>query len=316
MAFTTSADVKLTATDIITEAMELIGMLAEGEAPSADALTSNLRTLNNLIKLWSADTQIYAQGEYRLQLEASTGQYALGVSNVGYIPNKIQNATLVNGAYYDSPNLTVPYDTLAVSTYTVGETVTFSGGSTGIVITDDGVDEQTIRLAEGDATPANDETMLGGTSGTTSTVNGTATAIAQTGSEDEIPLRPLTQQEWYALTDKRTEGRPTQYYQKRNAVGVATDLYFWPTPSDTTYDVKLWLQYPIRDVDAGTDDLYFTQEWFLPLSFELAFILGHKYGIPETERDRIKMAATEYYETASSYDVDGSLYIQPENQNG
>jgi hypothetical protein len=63
MAFTTTADLKLTATDIITEALELIGVLAEGESPSAAQTTSSLRTLNNLIKLWSADTQIFAQGE-------------------------------------------------------------------------------------------------------------------------------------------------------------------------------------------------------------------------------------------------------------
>jgi len=315
MAFTTSADVKLTATDIITESLELIGILAEGEAPSANQTTSSLRTLNNIIKLWSADTQIYAQGEYRLDLAAGTNQYSLGTANVGYIPNKILNATLINAAYYDSPNYTLTYDTLAVSTFSADEVVTFSGGSTGTVATDNGATSMTIRITEGDAVPANDETMLG-TGGATAAVNGTPVALAQTGSASEIPLHPLTQQEWYALTEKTTQSRVTQYFQKRNAVGVATDLYVWPTPADTVYDMKLWLQYPLRDVDAGTDDVYFTQEWFLALSFELAFVLGHKYGISETERDRIKGAADEYYDMASSYDVDGSLYFQPGYQNG
>ena len=231
MAFTTVADLKLTGTDIITEAMELCGALAEGETPSSEALTSMLRTLNNLVKLWGADTQIYAQGEYQLDLVASTAQYSLGVANVGYIPNKILNATIID----------------------------------------------------------------------TTTLN-------------EIPLSPLTQEEWYSLTDKTTESVPTQYYQKRNATGVDMDLYLWPVPADTTYDVKLWIQYPLRDVTAVSDDVYFTQEWYMALSYALAYAISFKYGVHPIERREIKAAADEYYETASSYDTDGSVYFQPDSR--
>ena len=316
MAFTTTADLKLTAGDIITEALETIGILSEGETASTAQNTSCLRTLNNIIKIRSVDNQIYAQGEYRLNLAASTGTYSLGVSNVGYIPNKIINATLINAAYYDSPNYTLIYDTLAVSTYTVGETVTFSGSSTGVVATDDGATTMTIRITEGDTVPANDETMLGGTSSTTSTVNGTPVALAQTGTANETPLSPLTQEEWYALSDKTTESRPTQYYQKRNAVGVDMSLYLWPVPSNTTYDIKLWLQYPYRDTNATTDDVWFTQEWYLALVFELAYSLSFKYGIDMYERSQIKDAMDTYIDIASSYDVDGSVYFQPKSNNG
>lgn len=316
MAFTTTSDLKLTAGDIVDEALELLGVLAEGDTASADQLTSSLRTLNNLIKLWQADTQIFAQAEYRLNLVADTAEYSLSSANVGHIPHSIVGATLINAAYYDSANLTVPYDTLAVSTYTVGETVTFSGGSTAIVITDNGVDSQTVRLAEGDATPANDETMLGGTSGTTSAVNGTPTALTQSGASDEIPLTPLTRQEWYALTDKRTTGRVTQYYYKRNPVEVAGTLYLWPMPDDTTYDMKLWIQYPYRDIDASTDDVWFTQEWYMALSFKLAHLLSFKYGLGIQERQQLKEDAEEYYWLASTSDKDGSLFLQPRGQNG
>lgn len=233
MAFTTTAALKLTAGDIITEALELLGILSEGETASTAQNTSCLRTLGNIIKLRSADTQIYAQGEYTLDLVASTGTYSLGVSNVGYIPNKILNATLIN-----------------------------------------------------------------------------------TTDDSEIPLSPLTQEEWYALTDKTTESRPTQYYQKRNAVGVDMSLYLWPVPSDTTYDLKLWIQYPYRDVDAITDDVWFTQEWYLALAFELAYTLSFKYGVDMYERSQIKDAMDSYIDIASSYDVDGSVYFQPKSNNG
>lgn len=231
MAFDTTASHSQTATDIITEALEILGVLAEGEVPSTAQTTSSLRTLNNMIKMWSADTQIFAQNEYTLDLVASTNTYTLGVSNVGFIPNKIANATLINST-----------------------------------------------------------------------------------SSEEIPIFPLTQEEWYSLTDKTTEGRVTQYYVKRNPVGVDLDLYVWPTPADTTYDVNLWIQYPYRDVADGADDVWFTQEWYLALSYGLAALLSWKYGAPRSERTELSSMADVFRWEASTYDTDGSLYLQPRKE--
>ena len=233
MAFSSTADHIQTATNVITEALEILGVLEEGETPSTAQTTSALRTLNNMIKLWSADTQIFAQAEYQLDLTASTASYPLGISNVGFIPLKVQNATLID-----------------------------------------------------------------------------------TTTEQEIPLHSLTQEEYYALTDKTTEARPTNYYFKRNVVGVSSDFFVWPVPSDTTHDIKLWLQYPIRDVDAGSDDLWFTQEWYLALSYGLAYLLGPKYGIHPAERARLKEDMREMRWEASTFDTDGSAYFQPKEPHG
>lgn len=233
MAFSTTANHLLTGTDIITEALEIIGVLAEGESPSSDASASALRSLNNIIKLWSADTQIYAQDEYVLDLVADDGEYQLGTGNVGYIPNKILRASLIHST-----------------------------------------------------------------------------------DNNEIPLRMLTNEEWYSLTNKASSGIPTQFYQKRNPTGVDMDLYLWPVQTNTDYDLKLWIQYPLRDVDSASDDVYFTQEWFLALSFELAFVLAHKYGVDIRERAQLKEASDMYYALASSYDKDGSVYLQPQVEHG
>ena len=231
MAFNTTADVKLTAGDIITEALEIIGVLAEGETASTAQNTSALRSLNNIIKIYSADTQIFAQDEYTLDLVSGTAAYTLGVSNAGYIPNKVVHASLIDSS-----------------------------------------------------------------------------------TSAEIPIRPLTREEWTSLTDKTTSGRPTQYYQQRQVVGTDLKLNLWPVPDSTTYDLKLWLQYPYRDVDATTDDVWFTQEWYMALSYELAYVLSFKYGLSLQERVLIKQSSMEYHETASSYDVDGSLYLVPETE--
>lgn len=231
MAFSSTAVITLTGDDLITEAMEIIGVLAEGESPSTAATTSALRTLNNIIKMWSADYQIYAQGEYQLNLVASTASYTLDTNNVGYIPQKVINASLLN-----------------------------------------------------------------------------------TSDNTEKPLFAMTQDEWYRLSDRTSEGTPNQYYFKREPVGVGNTLYVWPVPEDTTYDINLWLQYPLRDLDASTDDVWFTQEWYQALVYELAFNLSNKYGLHPSERQLFKRTADEYLAFAASYDVDGSVYLQPDRR--
>ena len=231
MAFDTVASHVQTGNDIITEALEILGVLGDGEAVSTTQKSSSLRTLNNLIKLWSADTAIYAQGEYTLDLTASTASYTLGTANVGYIPNKILNVTRLH-----------------------------------------------------------------------------------TADGNEVPLNPLSQEEWYALADKTTEGIVVQYYAKRNAVGTNMDLYLWPVPEDTTYDLKLWIQYPIRDNTLGTEDVHFTQEWYLALSYGLAYLLAPKYGIVGSERQALGQDMHMFREEASSYDTDGSVFFTPSSQ--
>ena len=233
MAFDTTAVTTLTGTNVITEALELLGVLEEGESPSTAATTSALRTLNNLIKLWSADTQIYAQGEYTLSTVGSQESYSLGTSNVGYIPMKILNAT---------------------------------------------------RILVADNT--------------------------------EVPLNRLTQEEWYALADKTTEGVPVQYFYQRLAVGTSGTLHLWPVPADTTSSIKLWLQYPLRDMSVATVDVYFTQEWYAALCAGLAYMLAPKYGVAGTKRKELKGDMDEWHWIAQTYDTDGSVFLQPRKNNG
>lgn len=227
MAFSTSGDYSATATNIITEALEQIGVLQEGEAPSTEQSTSALRSLNYLIKTWGANTHIWAQAEYTLDLVGSTGAYTLDVGNVGYTPQKVINVTRIDA----------------------------------------------------------------------------------TGQE--VPLNPLTQEEWYALGNRTTEGTPVNYYAQRKVEPDGMTFNVWPIPADTTYDLNLWLQYPIRDVDTASEDMWFTQEWYLALSYGLAYLLSSKYGVSSSEKMLLKEAMDSFRWEAESFQTDGSVYFQP-----
>ena len=232
MAYSTTSEYLQTGTQIMTEALELVGAIEAGDTISSVDSTSTLRTLNTLLKAWSADIQLYSQETYTLDLVASTSEYSLAIANVGYIPLRVLQANTI-----DSDSI-------------------------------------------------------------------------------ETPLRELTTQEWYALTDKTVTGRPTQFWQKRDITAQGVDFFLWPTPEDTTYDVKLWLQHNIRDVDAVGDDVWVPQEWFLALSYALAAYIAPKYGVEINERRDFLTIAERLRDEAKSFDHDPSVFLQPDRRHG
>ena len=55
MATSGSTDYSQTRDDIIKRALRLIGVLAQGETPTADQVTEAAAALNGLVKAWQAD---------------------------------------------------------------------------------------------------------------------------------------------------------------------------------------------------------------------------------------------------------------------
>jgi len=172
---------------------------------------------------------ITARGEYTLDLVADDGTYTLDTGNVGYIPEKILLANLIDA-------------------------------------------------------------------------NGT-----------EIPLTEMDTQRWYALGDKTvTSATPVNFHSRAKVSGVGTEFHVWPVPSDTTYDVKMWIQYKLRDVDAITDDIWISQEWYMALSWGLAAYIAPKFGLTVTERRQLMETAQELRFEAENSQPGDSVFIQPD----
>ena len=94
MATSGSFDFVLDRDDIITEALQQVGAIADGETPSSDQLTSCSRTLNMVMKAWQADgMQLYRKKEYTITLVASDNTYTFGSGgDVSEVPTRIRHA--------------------------------------------------------------------------------------------------------------------------------------------------------------------------------------------------------------------------------
>jgi len=94
---------KVSKKDIITEALEIIGVLAEGEEPSDDEMTSVGRSLNMLIKAWQTEgIHIWAVDELEIPLEPDKIQYEVGPDkdiDVSFRPIRVVDGVYRDGDY-------------------------------------------------------------------------------------------------------------------------------------------------------------------------------------------------------------------------
>jgi hypothetical protein len=135
-------------------------------------------------------------------------------------------------------------------------------------------------------------------------------------NSNQVPLTPITLQEYYALPNLAQVGIPVQY--AFNPTLDNSTVYLWPVPATadaTEYDVKLIVQSPLNDMDSSTDNFDFPEEWLEALYYSLAVRLAPRYGLPVQERSMLRAEAKEHLEAALSFDIEqGSVYFQESNE--
>lgn len=143
-------------------------------------------------------------------------------------------------------------------------------------------------------------------------------AVIRDSGDNDTNLIPLTRQEYWNLSDKTTEGFPTQFYYEKSIPNGT--FYIWPTAdstsagSDTIYIVY---QSPIEDVDAATDELDFPQEWYEAVKYGLAVRLAPVYGLDINRWQLLKREADEIIQLALSWDTEQeSIFFRMDNRHG
>jgi hypothetical protein len=92
----------------------------------------------------------------------------------------------------------------------------------------------------------------------------------------EIPLTIISRDEYTRLSNKDSLGTVSQiYYDPQLTNGK---MYVWPACSDVKHYIKFTARIPIEDFDSAYNDPDFPQEWFLPLSWNLAVLVSPKFG--------------------------------------
>jgi len=111
-------------------------------------------------------------------------------------------------------------------------------------------------------------------------------------SKTDVVLQIISRQEYEQLGAKGNQGVVNSiFYDPQLDNGV---LYVYTTPADATKTIHLFVQRPIQDMSASTDNFDFPQEWFQALKWGLASEIGMEYGVPPEVMNRIDARAIAY----------------------
>lgn len=310
---TTSGSINFTVTtdDIITEALELLGVLGEGESPTADQLTSSTRTLNMMTKTWQADgLNLFAVQRTYLFLEKDEHEYPLSASSTSNFTSSFEESATTAAASATDTTITLD-DASPLS----------NGDAIGIFTTDSALFWTTVSGAPAgnvvtisDALPFDvniDSVVYSYTDVANRPMLILEAYLHQFGGTD-IPVDLISRVDYYELTNKTAEGFINQiYYDPQIGAG---NLFVWPLTTNEQDYLILLTQRTLEDFDNSSDNPDYPQEWYMPLAWNLARALGPKYGTPQMDYSRIMQQARELYETARGFDTEmgTSMYIRPD----
>ena len=327
MATSGSYDYSVTAANIITAAMEDIGMLDPGQTINSNDQATCLRRLNFIAKQWQGKADM-AQG-----LKVHTRQ------RVTVFLAKNQNVYLVGPAASDN-NATTTYGRTTLSaaeaagqtvlsvtattdtTTQPGTTVTMTGSDyIGIVQTDGTLFWTTIVSTGAGTVTVTDALSVGAASGAyvywyTSKAQRfphCEAAVLRNSDIVDIALPRYTDVAQYeqGISNKTQTGDPINLLIEpiRLSTRVTTDFY----PQDVTKQLRLTVLYPAEDYDAITDDIAFPQEWFAALEWELALRVAPAFGVTWTPAMQQNYAQA----TAIARELNpenSSAYFQPDRE--
>lgn len=310
MATSGSIDFSVARDDIITESLELLGVLGEGESPTAAQLTSSSRTLNMLIKNWQADgLNLFAVKRQYLFPDTDVIEYSLSSSTLSHFTESFGETTVATAGLASDTTVVVDDDTgildgdfIGIQTTNAVEWTTVSGTPAA----------NTVTLSS----PLTFASSVGNvvyfyTNKANRPMKIMEAFVKLQTSDTDIPISIISRRKYNELSVKTSVGVPNQlYYDPQIETGK---LFIWPRSNNAADYLTLFVQRTLEDVDTATDNFDLPQEWYMPLAYNLAMHLAPKYGIPSSDYSVVERQAVALYERAKGFDEElyTSVYFEP-----
>lgn len=126
----------------------------------------------------------------------------------------------------------------------------------------------------------------------------------------DLPMQPLTRDEYFTLPTKTSTGIPTTFYfDPQPSAGT---LYIWPLLSSaTTESIRYTYQRRIEDIDSLNNNLDIPQEWLGVCGYALAARLLDDYGIADGISERIMARSEDGLQKARDFEREEFTYFRP-----
>lgn len=297
---------------IISNALQLLNVLASGETANANDITFCASVLNAMIKAWMGQgIHLWTEEEGTIYLVQGQAQYTLqsGISGA--------NASDGSGTPVETTLSSIGSGSSINVTSSTGMTV---GDNIGIEISTASMFWTTITSIS--ATTIGLNASLSGTAAVGNLVATYTTQLARPLSIQTARVRDLNgfdrpiwikpRQDYMMIPQKSITGAPViLYYTPQITNGVC---YVWPAPSDVSQRVKITYLRTIQDFDNSSDNPDFPQEWLEAITYNLATRIAPAYGINLStggitgNPDLVRMA-TQFLDDLKAWDTE-QPYIQ------
>ena len=321
MATSGSVNFSITRDNIITEALQLVGVIGEGETPSTNQKSDCARSLNMMTKFWMADgMNLFVNQEIVLFPIKGQRQYTFGGSSVDRMARESEVITTqLNGSHsstataltVDSTTGMAVGDVIGIVTDSSGihfSTITAVGSSTTLTIND---------ALDDDA--SDNDRVYTYTTAFTQKVLGINNAWIRTTNDTDIPINIISRQEYVDLSKKTESGRINQLYFDPQV--TTANMNVWPVPDDsrTNDRIHLYVTRAYEDFDGVVNESEpdFPQEWYLPLCWGLAVFIAPKYGVSEHRLSELVTISAALKQKCENWSTEKeSLFLLPADRQG
>jgi hypothetical protein len=298
-----------TRSTIITDALYEIGALGIGETLSSEDEALANRYLNRMIKSYPWNSlHLFGQTEGTLFLQADQVKYNLGATD--HASNTTVETTTSAAAISGASTVTCTTVTGMTASDNIG--IELDDGTiqwTTISSINSGTKVVTL------ATTLTDAVASGNVIYTYTTRLNRPLMISNVRRRDvdgiDIPLTPLSRQEYMDLPNKTSEGTPNSYfYDPQLTYGY---LYVWQEPDDMSIRLKFTYDRPLEDFDNSSDNPDFPQEWLLPIVRNLAVLIAPDFSRPVSPD--LARQAQQGFQMAWLFDTENtSVYLAPRSE--
>ena len=311
MATSNSTNFTQSRDQIISDALQLIGRLGEGETATSNALSFGSNILNKLVKhLEAQGIHLWTESEGTIFLRDGINKYTLSSSG----DKACDDSTLVETELTSAGSGT----TLAVTT-TTGMTASDVIG----IELDDNTRQWTTIVSVDSSTGLTITAALTGAASSGNTVFSYTTNVGRvlkiidarcrTSEVNDMSMKVIGRTQYMRITTKTTESSPNVLFYSPNRDDGT--LYVWPTPNTVSDRIKMSYLRTIQDFDSGSDNADLPQEWLHALTLLLARALASAYGLNlQKMNPDLLQQAVQAQEELKLWDNDmGSVFILPED---
>lgn len=285
--------------------MRLAGILGVGETPTADDNSVVVEALNVMLKAMQGDgLRLFARKRLSLLPEKAKHKYTVGTDHITYSYTKtaVKVASIAAATAIDVDSTTG----MAASDY-IG--IELDDGTIHWTTVSSVTDSDTVVIASGLPSAAAIDNVVFFYRTKADRPLRLIQAWVRSATDNDAPITSVSQEEYYAISNKTSDGHISQMFYDPQLTGV---FYVWPETNDVTDTVEMIVQKPFDDMDSSTNTLDFPVEWTEAIKYGLAARVAAEFQVPQKRLEYLTIQAEIMKQNAMAFDVENtSVFFSP-----